>query len=1060
MQFLVYKASAGSGKTFTLVKEYLRMALEGNDPYRFKKILAITFTNKAATEMKERVITMLHEMASPNGSTSNAGKIMSTLLMDELKLDPVMLRNKASRLLSTILHQYNDFSIGTIDSFMHRVVRTFAQDLRMPINFTVELNNDVLIQMAVDELLEKIGTDKDITEALIGFTLYQTAEEKSSRIEVELADTARDLLNEQNAIPISTLRKLRIHDFIALRNQFIAECKKLDEELREAGLEGMKVLNNAGIESKDLYQGARGIYGWFKKLTTNADNPNPEPNSYTLKTLDENKWNSKSGQAKLQAIKHAAQYLEPLALNTIDLIEKKLPDYRIKLLLRDGLFKLALLNEISKIIDRIRGEEGIVHISEFNRRVAKIVLEEPVPFIYERLGEKYQHFMIDEFQDTSVMQWQNLLPLIQNGLAQNAGSLIVGDGKQAIYRFRGGEVGLFANLPEPFPETAQQLILERHQLLKQLYKAENLNRNFRSTRAIIDFNNRFYHYLAEQYIPEPFKSVYHELEQETSAHAEEGYVQIEWIPPALDLSQREAEHHTRTLAIVRNLTETKNFQFRDIAILVRNNRQGAKLAGTFVNQGIPVISGDSLQVDSSPEVSVLLACLNVLSDRNISLNLFHICTWLIRQNKLPFNNLEELIVCVSYPGEKELILLLENHGYKIRRVNQGGSSLFETCNQLIRLFEINTQLNPYVLFFLEAVWARTGKSATDSAVFLDWWEENRQLQCLKLPETANAVRILTIHKSKGLQFPVVIYPYAHGDGSKNGNEWIEGAGLLPGNLPAARLPLSKKIERTKFNYLLQQENNKQILDRINLMYVATTRPETALYIISGRSGIKGSIKKGSEEYLESYLNLICPKEFQSGCVSWGDPNFQNPSKGESERSSGAKIPAFTPGEWSKHILLSAQSGKAWKQENTALAWGNLLHTALESVRSKNDIQKSLQLLLSGGLITQEEWPRLEQQITEVVNLPLISDFFSEGLAVKTERDLLLPDGQCIRPDRAIMLEDTWVIIDYKSGKQDKKHGDQVRKYMRQLSSLKPFKVKGYLVYLHQPPEVIAVLPDN
>jgi ATP-dependent exoDNAse (exonuclease V) beta subunit len=1061
MKFLVYKASAGSGKTFTLVREYLRMALEGSDPRRFRKILAITFTNKAATEMKERVISTLHEMAAPDREPAGSAAIMAKLLQNDLGIEEQVLRKKAALLLSNILHQYNDFSVGTIDSFMHRVVRTFAQDLHIPVNFTVELSNDVLIQLAVDELLEKIGSDTAVTDALIGYTLHLTDEEKTSRIEEELAKTAIDLLSEKHASAINALKHLKIGDFLQMRSDFSATCSAIQEELAHLGNQALDLLEAENLTAGDLYYSKSGIYKWFESLCKISGEVLPIPNSNVRKTLNNQIWysNGKKDSYAKQAVDRIKPELNRIAQQAAEIIDAKSSDYTILSILCKDLFQIALLNEISRIIDRIRNEEGIVHISEFNKRVSKIVSEEPVPFIYERLGEKYQHFMIDEFQDTSVMQWQNLLPLIENGLAQSAGSLVVGDGKQAIYRFRGGEVGLFANLPEPYPENASPATKERYKLLKQLFELEDLDHNFRSGKSIIEFNNKLYQYISEKFLPSHLQSVYKGLQQHPGKDFT-GYVQIEWLPPGLDLAERNEEHRVRTLAIINDLVNNRNFKHRDIAILVRSNKQGALMAEALVEEGLPVISGESLMVDASPDVLLILSCLQVLADRNRSLHLFNICNWLIRKGKLPFRSLEELVIGQHGLHEEKLLQILEREGYGLTQLRLGGTSLFELCHRIIEKFGINTVENPYVLFFLEAVWTRSGKSVTDCTVFLDWWAENRTKQCLKLPENADAIRILTIHKSKGLQFPVVIFPYAHSQRKNTTTEWVEKKSLLPGNLPAARINLTKNIAHTVFADLLRLEDDKATLDQINLLYVATTRPETALFIISGASGNKGSVSDGWEKYLLSFLEEKESEMLATGRVSWGDAAFRKADEEEKEKISKALLPKFKSSGWLSRLRISEQSAKAWQEESTAVIWGNLLHTALEGVRTVNDIDTSLRHLQQAGFIQENELQALAGKIREVLALPEISMCFTEGLTVKTERELLLPDGSVIRPDRVVLTGNTWVVLDYKTGKPEKKHHDQVKSYVDQLSSIKPFQAKGFLVYLHEPPRVVAVDTDS
>jgi len=1058
-KFIVYRASAGSGKTFTLVKEYLKMAMASSDPQRFRKILAITFTNKAAAEMKERVISTLHQMAK--GERTGAANQMAQILMAELHLDESTLQKRAANLLAHILHQYNDFSVGTIDSFMHRVVRTFAQDLRMPLNFSVELSNEVIIQMAIDELLELVGQNEAITDVLVGYTLSQTDDEKKNNIEEELSATAKDLLTEQYAKAISALKNLNMSDFLRLRSDFNAYCRRIEEELRRIGNQALLTLADANLDPSELYKGRNGIGNWFVKLSKAGESGLPYASNTVQTTLNENTWYSKasSNSPLARIIDSVSPQLSKLGHEALQILELNREEYILKKVLRDSLFRLALLNEISRIIDRIRNDESIVHISEFNKRVSKIVMEEPIPFIYERLGERYQHFMIDEFQDTSLMQWQNLLPLIHNGLAQNAGSLIVGDGKQAIYRFRGGEVGLFNNLPQAYPPDNHPLTVERHALLQQVFEGHSLDFNYRSARAIIEFNNTLYPFVSERFLPQRFIGVYNKPEQKAGKSAGKGFVQIELIPQGFNSAERDEEHAKRTLRIIRELVQNKNFQYRDIAILVRSNRNCTFLAKVLIESGIPVVSGESLLVDSSPDVLLILACLNILVNQDTHLNLFHVCTWLVTNKRLPFGTLEELLKRMDTPDESNLRDLLKEHGFGIDSVNQASASLFEVCTALIRMFGLRIQDHPYLLFFLEAVWQHSGRSLTDYTLFLNWWSENRKNQYIKIPESSNAVRILTIHKSKGLQFPVVIFPYAHGERKNRQFEWVINEGNLPGELPAARIPLTRELQETSFADLIQLEDEKAALDRINLMYVATTRPETALYIISGRSGNKGSLQSGWEEYLENFLLDQSPDEFEKGVVYWGDPDFRNENPASGSGHTFALIPDYSSGNWQSHIILSRESKKAWQADNADVQWGNLIHKAMELIHSPRDISGAIEYLLQAGFMTSQVQAELENKIHNLLSQPELRGLFVEGLNAKNERSLLLPDGSLLRPDRVILQENLWTVLDYKTGKPEAKHKEQIRLYMQQLIELKAIRVRGLLVYLHEPVRIEEVLPD-
>ena len=357
-KFIVYRASAGSGKTFPLVKEYLKMAMASSDPQRFRKILAITFTNKAAAEMKERVISTLHQMAK--GERTGAANQMAQILMAELHLDESTLQKRAANLLAHILHQYNDFSVGTIDSFMHRVVRTFAQDLRMPLNFSVELSNEVIIQMAIDELLELVGQNEAITDVLVGYTLSQTDDEKKNNIEEELSATAKDLLTEQYAKAISALKNLNMSDFLRLRSDFNAYCRRIEEELRRIGNQALLTLADANLDPSELYKGRNGIGNWFVKLSKAGESGLPYASNTVQTTLNENTWYSKasSNSPLARIIDSVSPQLSKLGHEALQILELNREEYILKKVLRDSLFRLSYLAHSSRFVGRARSDGG------------------------------------------------------------------------------------------------------------------------------------------------------------------------------------------------------------------------------------------------------------------------------------------------------------------------------------------------------------------------------------------------------------------------------------------------------------------------------------------------------------------------------------------------------------------------------------------------------------------------------------------------------------------------------------------------------------------------------
>jgi ATP-dependent exoDNAse (exonuclease V) beta subunit len=426
MSFTVYKSSAGSGKTFTLVKEYLCLVIV--NPYRFRSVLAITFTNKAADEMKQRILQTLNLLS--DYQNLNAAKLEKlNYLLPELKkqtglTEAEIIRN-SQLTLSLILHNYSNFAISTIDSFVHKIVRTFANDLNLPVNFSVELDGENLISQAVDLLINQLGNQELLTDFLFDYAKTKIDEDKSWHIETDLKAFARILLEEESQLKIEKLNKLDLTDFKLILNKLNRLTNEFIENIAAKGIEVRNQIKLHNIPHEAFYQGKNGISAYFDKI---ANKQISKPNRYVGNTIEENKWTSaKASSIDKASIESIKDFITSKYYELLIIFDNNYETYIIRNAIQKNIYSLALLNEIEKFIKEIRENEYTVHISEFNKRISEIVINEPIPFIYERLGEKYKHFLIDEFQDTSVLQWLNLLPLIDNSLAEDQFNMIVGD---------------------------------------------------------------------------------------------------------------------------------------------------------------------------------------------------------------------------------------------------------------------------------------------------------------------------------------------------------------------------------------------------------------------------------------------------------------------------------------------------------------------------------------------------------------------------------------------------------------------------------------------------------
>jgi ATP-dependent exoDNAse (exonuclease V) beta subunit len=1057
--FTIYKSSAGSGKTFTLVKEYLALALndEANPPQAYKHILAITFTNKAAAEMKERIIKALKELAEDNYDTISSG---SRTLLDILKehkklnsrvqLDDDTIRKRARNILTAILHNYSDFAIGTIDAFVHKVVRTFAFDLKIPMSFDIEMDDESLLTQAIDLLIAQIGNDERLTKALIEFTESKTDDEKSWHIESDLLKFARNLLNEEGSVYIEKLKHLQVEDFFKFKETLFSEIKKFEHAITSEAKKAEELIRNSGLTAKHFYQGERGIAGYFEKLAKGRMDY-IIPNSYAGATVGSDKWQAgKISKDELLTIENIKPVLLDI-FNTIQEIkEKDYSDYILFGLINRNIYSLAVLNEIEKLLTEYKSQNSILHISEFNKMIAKIVLNEPIPFIYERLGERYNNYLIDEFQDTSVLQFQNLLPLIDNSLANGYFTMLVGDGKQAIYRWRGGEVEQFALLPELFSHTDNPLVIEREDALKRNHNPQVLNRNFRSKREIIEFNNSLFRTLSGK-LNEKYRNIYDKLEQEFNPENTGGYVQVEFIEEQQE--EWRERNFVRTCEIIQQLLKD-NYQLKDIAILVRKNTDGSDIANYLTANDIPVISSDSLLLSNSREVNFLHSVLKYLANANNDIVHAEILEYFAGSGLIKDKNIDELIRMKKMNGLSAVIRSVAP-GFSVSNLSK--MALYELAEELISMFGLNIRPNAYIQFYLDEVLNYSIKKNNNLNDFIEHWEDKKEKASLVIPQGMDAVSIMTIHRSKGLEFPVVILPFSSGK-VKHGkdNLWIDLENKkLPGFI-SALVPTSESLNDTPFGHLYEEEKSKSLLDSMNVLYVALTRPEERMYILADKPSKNFSNVGKTSDMLACFYEAT--GEWQEGKLIYTFGTEQkHVAHQKKNESKSFRLETFNSNQWRESIRMRMAAPGIW---NTTMAetkkdYGVMVHTAMARINYVDEAGTALESMLAEGLINNEEKEHLKETIAKILLHPKLANYYTKNLTVKNEAEIIALNGEMFRPDRVVIENKNIRIIDYKTGAKKSAHQKQIIQYGDLLAQMGYVVTEKLLVYIEDL-EIVAV----
>lgn len=1062
--FKVFQASAGAGKTFTLIKEYLKLCLKNEGAVaNFRNILAITFTNAAANEMKAKIVNTLCEIID---SKELDPKSMEAILMEELGVSDEALKRNAQRLMTCIMHDYSSFCVSTIDAFVQKLSRSFAHDLGLPNQYTVSIDTEEV----ADTITENLGlriSDKDdfLTRLLIDFSNNQFDNQRSTAIESQLSEFIAKLMTEK-------AYQKDENNNIKTPVQYKQTLEFLNTKIRgfEQGLKPLlddfdAIEKRYGLRDELYSYGKNGFVSYLRKLSKKVY----EQPSSRFNTVIE-KQNCFSKEAEKQLGKAQVEEINSTLLPVLErlkaFVEVELGKFLFYKAQRDLLYLYALRTQIRMEFEQLANEDEVVHISEFNKLLNTVMGDFSVPFVYERIGEHFRHVFVDEFQDTSILQWQNLLPLIDNGLSSGNMSMVVGDGKQSIYRFRSGEVEQIVNLPDIYalPQDERQAAFEQYQdNLRSNFAFKNLDTNYRSFKNVVDFNNAFFETAFKQLSPD-LQKVYVAEKPGTDegvsiyqkkAKKEEGLVQVELY----DAENQPDYCFERVEAIIRELKEKNGYQYSDITLLTRKSDYGSEMANYLNDRGIPVISQDSILLKSSDKVQLLVSTLRYLiyddNETNVANVLFY---WKLTQN--PdfdgaitdyFNEVKQITA-----GEKaiETVMGIGEAGM-LREALSKATCLYDLCATLLRLFHFNTIRDTFLNYFMEEVFKWQSGTKEGIAEFLSFWEK-KQDKLAVMSVSGNAVKIMTIHKSKGLEFPVVIYPEAIIDldeklnASKAAEEWLRpeelGFEAIP-NLEKVLFKLDKNAENMGAKALekVNKEKESNQLDNLNLLYVAFTRAVQRLYVIA---------KQGKEKQANLLRDFLTEKKdhLVSGndamVYRFGDSDFVIPKKKTDEEKAEAMTDSVAS-DWFQKVKVDPDPMLFWQSESDAMLpreWGELVHQILAKIRNIGEADAVLLPYLHEGVIDLQTAGALKDKFLQMVQHPLISGAFSNEAKIKTECEILY-HGVICRLDRYAELPDVIYLIDYKTGKKDDDHQKQVRTYARSLKEMTNKEIRAYLVYL-------------
>ncbi|UJH69213.1 UvrD-helicase domain-containing protein [Allomuricauda sp. SCSIO 65647] len=1017
--FTIFNASAGSGKTYQLVKNYLKLLLDPNSKIDHRHLLAITFTNKAVGEMKERILGNLQLFSRLSDVKESS---MAEELCNELSLSNEELVQRSRSLLKVILHNYSLFEISTIDRVTHNIIRTFARDLKISQNFEVVLDVDLLLEEAIARLLDRAGTDQGLTRFLLDFSFEKIEANKSWNIFKDLFETGKLLFQEVHSKHLKHLKDKNLEDFLALQKKLRADIRSKEIQIKETATEALRTITSNDLGFSD-FKG-----GYFPKFmqTLKDENFNINFDASWKQNFEETALYNKTATEK---IKERLDALHPRFIELFNHIRQTFWSMTFLQNCYKNIVPMTVLNEISKEVKAILAERDLLPISEFNTIIADTIKNEPVPFIYERLGEKFRHYFIDEFQDTSEMQWKNLVPLIANALegmnekGQKGSLTLLGDVKQSIYRWRGGEAEQFLNL---INLQGSPFVVEP--------SIEPLASNWRSHEQIIKLNNSFFSHISRFLHNETYQRLYSEGSRQKIRSKKGGFVEISF----LEKNEAEDEYCKKVIDIVQNAIQ-KKYGYGDICILVRDNQKAASMANFLKQQNVPLLSPDSLLLKNNETITFLLALLTWLENSGDQEASFEILKFLLREE----DNLHESIT-------QRLGSLTEylSGSFGFDRNGLHSKTVYDILELAIAKFDLWGHSDAYIFTLLDEAFSVQQNEGSQILSFLEYWRLNENKISLSTPEGIDAVQIMTVHKAKGLEFELVIFPYADSKlvDTKPKKLWMPvNTGDFLG-FDRVLLNSNKKMAHmgNPIATLYQEELEKAQLDAFNVLYVAMTRAINALYILC---------PLGVSSKPDNYSGLFKDYLLEKGL--WQDGRLQYSFGSLTEKTERVvdRIPdtvAMRPTAIEHSNLKIAVSNRAFMsaERKEAISKGNLVHDVLSQIKYGKDVPQALANMASQHTLAEEELVYLQKKLDDVVQRPELSPFFSEDNDVFNEQEIITAEGNLLRPDRIVIKKNKVSLIDYKTGSPSPKHQIQLNEYAKALTEMGLIIEKKVLLYIN------------
>ncbi|REC46338.1 UvrD-helicase domain-containing protein [Chryseobacterium pennipullorum] len=1042
--YTVINASAGSGKTYALVQRLLMICLRyPNQQQSIRNILALTFTNKAANEMKERILSWLGDFSAANfAENADLKNIQKAFEEQGLKITIDELHHRSKKLLDYVLHNYSTLNIGTIDRFNSRLVRSFSYELGLAKNFNLEIEAEPFLIEAVDKMLDQIGENETISNSFMDYVDYSLENNERINLNKNLYDSAKEFVKDIHYEHLKSNKSFDDKNYDDIKNTLRKEIVLNKKQSAELAAQSIDLFKSRNIDIEDFAQGKNGIGGFFTKV---IDFYQKKRTGFPFPTTQEESVinNYRKGASSKSKHKEAEifEVLDQLLDNRMRLILLYIETQKKEKIL-SALLPLKVNKDIQDELRKIEEENDLVLLSKFNILINENLKDEPSAFIYEKVGSQFQHYFFDEFQDTSELQWQNFVPLRDHSVSTEYTSFtLVGDPKQSIYRFRGGESKLMLdiiNKKEFSPKEADLLVLKD---------------NWRSARNIVQFNNELYRYHSE-YLEEEHKNIFGTDAEQSPKSQFEGRVKVNLIENLTN-----EDFYTDTSDRMRKDIQEcldNGFSFSDITILCRGNfdifsysQKLGNLKVTYRGEetNIKTISDKGLTLELSSTLKAVIEFLrweiNPKNKHCLIMMMYHLNT-LGKVHMADFTlEMKEILDIENH--EEILQFIQQKYSLQLKQDNFPRFNLYNFIEYYINEFSVENKETDFLLNFLEMLFNFTQNAGASTKEFLKYWDEEASSYTIQASENIDAIQIMTIHKSKGLEFPIVFIPMINKNRDSEFTNWFEtNESDVLKSVNINQFSKNLEVYDEQIQIFNKKNSYKNQIDRLCLQYVATTRPvEQLFFYLQKANKTSNNLEllefiqtKNSENADEFDLYKVSPetlkKYSKTKSSSFKTQNIQN-LKNVNEKNTSIKI---------------ATPSKNYQVRNEKVRIGLFVHELLSKINTEKDIAKVLEGYAMEGQITLEEKDEIQITLQEIIRT--YAEFFDEKWEVINEKDIMISENgesHISRPDRILKSEAGYIIVDFKTGEQKSKDEEQIEGYKRILESLGRKVLKTQIIYL-------------